>query len=74
MNFLIECKCLFLRTRTPSKSIIQYVIQGFWPDYLINSKNSRETMSKALSNFNSWRFAFNAKLMAVAIKLVTELE
>ena len=73
-NFLIECKCLFLRTRTPSKSVIQYIIQGIWPEYLLNTKNANVLMSKTLNNFNSWRNTFNTKLIALSNELVEQLE
>jgi len=63
-----------LRTRTPSKNVIQYIIQGIWAEYSINTVNSNVLMSKTLSNFNSWRNIFNTKLIALANDLIGLLE
>ncbi|CAB4425263.1 unnamed protein product [Rhizophagus irregularis] len=73
-NYLTECKCLFLRTRTPSKNVIQYIIQSIWPEYVVNSTGANTLIQKSLNNFNSWRNTFNTKLTALVSEMVEQLE
>ncbi|CAB4416284.1 unnamed protein product [Rhizophagus irregularis] len=39
-DFLMELKCLFLRSRNPSTSTLQQIIENIWPGYVINSPES----------------------------------
>ena len=65
-DFLMECKCLFLRTRTPSKSVLQFIIEKIWPQYTYNTSQSTSALTKAHNNFDSWRNNLNRELKKTA--------
>jgi hypothetical protein len=68
----MECKCLFLRTRTPSKSVLQYIVQGIWPHYTHNTNVASAALTKAYNNFDSWRNALNKELKKAAEKMISQ--
>jgi len=70
----MECKCLFLRTRTLSKNVIQYVIEGIWPQYGFNSNQACAAQAKAHNNFDSWRNALNRELKKTSEMIIEQKE
>lgn len=70
----MECKCLFLRTRTPSKSVLQYIIEGIWPEFSLNSSQAGSALSKAHNNFDSWHNTLNKELRNKSKMIIEQKE
>ena len=68
----MECKCLFLRTRTPSKDVLQFIVKGIWPNFKFNTSQSANVLSKAHSNFDSWRNTLNRELKKTANSMIDQ--
>lgn len=68
----MECKCLFLRTRTPQKDVLQYIIEGIWPNFKFNTSQAATALSKAHANFDSWRNTFNRELKKTANLMIKQ--
>jgi hypothetical protein len=68
----MECKCLFLRTRTPSKDVLQFIVEGIWPNFKFNTSQSANALSKAHSNFDSWRNTLNRELKKTANSMIDQ--
>ena len=68
----MECKCLFLRTRTPQKNGLQFIIEGIWPNFKFNTSQAATALSKAHGNFDSWRNALNKELKKAANSMIDQ--
>jgi NAD dependent epimerase/dehydratase family enzyme len=71
-DFLMELKCLFLRSRNPPTSALQQIIEKIWPKYVINSSESTAYISKAHRCFDSFRNDFNKNMGTLAFQFVKD--
>ena len=71
-DFLMEMKCLFLKSHCPPVSAIQIIIKRIWPDYVVNSAGSSAYKSKAHKHFDSFRNDLNKNMKNLACKFVNE--
>jgi hypothetical protein len=73
-DFLMELKCLFLRSRNPSTSTLQQIIENIWPGYVINSPESTAYISKAHRYFDSFRNDLNKNMIILARQFIKDKE
>uniref|UniRef100_U9SVE5 Uncharacterized protein n=1 Tax=Rhizophagus irregularis (strain DAOM 181602 / DAOM 197198 / MUCL 43194) TaxID=747089 RepID=U9SVE5_RHIID len=71
-DFLMELKCLFLRSRNPSTSTLQQIIENIWPGYIINSPESTAYISKAHRYFDSFRNDLNKNMIILARQFIKD--
>ena len=71
-DFLIELKCLFLRSRNPPTSAFQYIIENIWLKYVVNSAESGAYLSKAHKCFDSFRNELNKNMAALAHQFIKD--
>ena len=58
----IELKTLFLRSRSPTETIFNKVIQGCFPGLDLHGSEGKELLTTARGNFTKWRYDLNRGL------------
>ena len=71
-DFLMELKCLFLRSRNPPTSVLQQIIENIWPKYVVNSTESSAYLSKAHKSFDSFRNELNKNVTSLARQFIKD--